>query len=147
MKIHQLSVFLENKPGQLVAPCKVLAEHDINIATLSLADTEQFGILRLIVKDWENTKRLLEDAGCVVKVTEVLAIEVPDKPGGLSDVLQTVDSVGVNVEYMYAFSEKLNDRAVLVFRFDDPDKAVDALADSHVNVISNVELYERLGAN
>lgn len=145
MKIQQLSIFLENKPGQLTGPCKVLADNKVSIVTLSLADTEQFGILRLIVRDAPRARDMLSEAGYVVKLTEMLAIEVPDRPGGLAEVLETVEQVDVNIEYMYAFSEKLDDKAVLVFRFDDPDKAVDALADSRVNVIGDVELFDRLG--
>jgi hypothetical protein len=145
MKIQQLSIFLENKPGQLTGPCKVLADRKVSIVTLSLADTEQFGILRLIVRDAEKARNMLSEAGYVVKLTEMLAIEVPDRPGGLAEVLESVEQVDVNIEYMYAFSEKLDDKAVLVFRFDDPDKAIDALADSNVNVIGDVELFDRLG--
>jgi hypothetical protein len=144
MKLHQLSVFLENKPGHLSHVCGVLREAGVNIITLSLADTEQFGILRLIVPDWETAKAALETAGCVVKTTEVVATEVEDRPGGLADILDTVSGAGINVEYMYAFTFRTEDRAVLVFRFDDPDGAVEALQAKNVNVIGSVELYERL---
>ena len=85
MKIHQLSLFLENKPGHLVEPCRLLADAGINIRTLSVADTQQFGILRMIVSDWQKATAILKDAGCVVNVTEVLAVEVPDRPGGLAE--------------------------------------------------------------
>ena len=125
MKIHQLSVFLENKPGQLALPCRKLAEAGISITTLSLADTEQFGILRLIVRDWERACKVLTDAGCVVNVTEMVAIQVPDRAGGLAEVLEAIEKAGINVEYMYAFTDKLDDKGVLVFRFDQPDRAYD----------------------
>ncbi len=144
MKIHQLSVFVENKPGRLAAPCRLLADAGINIVTLSLADTQQFGILRLLVRDWQQAQKVLEAAGMVVNVTEVLAVEVPDQPGGLADLLDVVGRSEVNVEYMYAFAEKLDDKAILVLRFDNPDKAIRSLADGNVNVLNSVELYQRL---
>ena len=143
MKIHQLSVFLENKPGQLRTACDVLAKAGINMVTLSLADTAQFGILRLIVQDWQKAKTVLEKAGCVVKITEVLAIEVADKPGGLSQILEIVDRAGLNIEYMYAFTEKRGDRALLVFRFADPDAALQALQKGGLNTVGTVELFSR----
>jgi hypothetical protein len=144
MKINQLSVFVENKPGRLAMPCRLLANAGINIVTLSLADTQQFGILRILARDWQKAREVLQQAGMVVKITEVLAVEVPDHPGGLADVLDVLGQSDVNVEYMYAFAEKLNDKAILVFRFSDPDQAILALGKSQVNVINHVELYERL---
>ncbi|MGA2034071.1 MAG: ACT domain-containing protein [Thermoguttaceae bacterium] len=144
MKIQQVSVFVENKPGRLRAACDVLAGAGINIVTLSLADTQQYGILRLIVRQWQRAREVLEGAGFVVKITEVLAVEVADHPGGLNEVLRVIEQAGVNVEYMYAFTEKVADKAVLVLRLDDPDAAVRALTDSQVNVISQVDLYQRL---
>jgi hypothetical protein len=146
VKIQQLSVFVENKPGHLAGPCNLLARSGINIVTLALADTQQFGILRLIVRDWAKAKAVLEAAGCSVKVTEVLAIEVDDRPGGLADVLEAIEKAGVNVEYMYAFATKLGDKAVLVFRFDDADAALVALAGTQVNVVNTVELFGRTDA-
>ena len=143
MKIHQLSVFLENKPGQLRTACDVLAKADINMATLSLADTAQFGILHLIVQDWQKAKTVLEKAGCVVKITEVLAIEVADKPGGLSQILEIVDRAGLNIEYMYAFAEKRGDRALLVFRFSNPDAALQVLKTGGINPVGTLELFSR----
>jgi hypothetical protein len=145
MKLNQLSVFLENKPGRLSKPCKALASAGINILTLSLADTHQFGILRLILRDWQHAKEVLEKAGCVVNVTEVLAIEVADRPGGLAEVLEVVEKAGMNLEYMYAFTFRSRDKAILVFRFEDPDAAVKMLQQSGINVLKDVELFERVG--
>ncbi|KPK80647.1 MAG: amino acid-binding protein [Phycisphaerae bacterium SM23_33] len=142
MKLNQLSVFLENKPGRLSHPCKALAEAGINLLTLSLADTQQFGILRLIVRDWEKARDVLTQAGCVVRVTEVVAIEVADRPGGLEEVLKVIEAEGVNIEYMYAFTFRSHDRAVLVFRFDAPDAAIKTLQAKGVNVLQDVELYK-----
>ena len=144
MKIHQLSVFVENRPGHLVAPCRVLAEAGINIVTLSLAETQAFGVLRLVVRDWLNARRALEAAGIAVSVTEVLAIEVDDRPGGMVEVLELLEKAGLNVEYMYALAAKQGGKAVLVLRFDDPDAAVAALADSPVHVLGNAALFSRL---
>ena len=141
MKIQQLSVFVENSPGHLQAPCRALADAGVNLATLSLADTQQYGILRLIVADWQRAKAVLESAGFVVKMTEVLAIEVPDRPGGLADVLRVIEQAQINVEYMYAFAEKRGDKAVLVFRFEDPDAAIRVLKHSKVNVVDRVDLW------
>jgi hypothetical protein len=143
MKIHQVSVFLENKPGQLRTACDVLAKAGISMVTLSLADTAQFGILRLIIQDWQKAKTVLEKAGCVVKITEVLALEVADQPGGLSRILEIVDGAGLNIEYMYAFTEKRGDRAMLVFRFTNPDAALKILQAGGINPVNTVELFSR----
>jgi hypothetical protein len=97
MKIHQLSLFLENRPGQMAPPCKLLAGAGINIRTLTLADTERFGILRMIVSDWQRSRSLLEDAGYLVNVTEVVAVEVADSPGGLGEAIDRLRAAGLNV--------------------------------------------------
>ncbi len=144
MRIPQLSLFLENKPGHVVVPCRLLADAGINIVTLSLADTQQFGILRLIVREWQRAREVLEAAGCVVAVTEVLAIEVVDRPGGLVELLAIFEQAGINVEYMYAFTARLGNRAVLVFRFDDLDAAISALTRAGINPVSPIHLYDRL---
>lgn len=140
MMIHQLSLFVENSPGHLRAPCQALADAGINLETLSLADTQQYGILRLIIRDWRRAKSVLEAAGFVVNVSEVVAVEIPDRPGGLASVLRAIERAEINVEYMYAFTEKRDDKAVLVFRFEDAEAAVDALKHSEVNVIDDVDL-------
>jgi hypothetical protein len=143
MKIKQLSLFLENKPGHLSAICKALSKAGINIATLSLADTQQFGILRLIVENWEKARDVLEKVGFVVNVTEVVAMEVEDKPGGLAQILEALEKCKVNIEYMYAFTGRRGDRAVLVFRFDDPDAAIKRLGDAGINVLAGVTLFQQ----
>ena len=97
MKIPQISVFVENKPGHLNVPCRLLADAGISMVTLSLADTQQFGVLRLIVRQWQRAREVLEAAQLVVAVTEVLAIEVPDQPGGLADLLDIFQQAGINV--------------------------------------------------
>ncbi|MGD1002819.1 MAG: ACT domain-containing protein [Candidatus Brocadiia bacterium] len=140
MKLTQLSVFLENKPGQISLPCRALAKADINILTLSLSDTQQFGILRLIVRDWRKARTVLEQAGCVVNLTEVVALEVADRPGGLAELLELIEREGINIEYMYAFTFGRNQKAVMVFRFDDPYKALELLRLNDVNVLGSVDL-------
>ena len=145
MKIHQLSLFLENKPGQLTEPCRLLAQGNINIRTLTLADTEEFGILRLIVSDWEKGARVLEEAGYVVNVTEVVAVEVPDRPGGLAELLAVFEETDINIEYMYAFTFGRGDTAVMIFRFDKPDAAIERLQSEGVNVVGSSEVYSGIG--
>ena len=128
MQIRQISIFLENKPGQLSAICRDLADASINIATLSLADTSDFGIVRMIVDDHEKAQNVLTDRGHVVNVCKVVAVCVPDRPGGMAGVMQTLDKAGANIEYSYAFAFHKGEKAVLVFRFEDNAKAEDALA-------------------
>ena len=144
MRIPQLSLSVDNKPGQLVVPCKLLADSGINIVTLSLADRQEFGVLRIIVREWQRAKKVLEAAGLAVAVTEVLAIEVRDRPGGLVELLQVFDRAGVNVEYMYAFTARLGVSAVMVFCFNDLDAAIFALARAEINPVSPVNLFDRL---
>jgi hypothetical protein len=145
MKLNQLSVFLENKPGALSAPCRILADANINIQTFSLADTREFGILRMVVHEWERAKKVLEKNGFAVKVTEVVAIEVADRPGGLADLLEVLERTGINVEYTYAFTLKHQNKGLLLFRFNDPDAAVKTLEANKVNVLGTSELFQRLG--
>jgi hypothetical protein len=140
MKINQLSLFLENSPGRVQEPCRLLAGAGINIRTLTLADTQQFGILRLIVSDWEYGRRVLQDAGYVVNVAEVVAVEVEDRPGGLVCLLDSLEASGVNIEYMYAFTFGRGGRAVLIFRFDRPDDAIERLRAAGINVLRALEL-------
>jgi hypothetical protein len=146
MKLKQLSLFLENKPGALSSPMRLLAKHELNILTLSVADTQNFGILRLVLRHWEKAKKLLEKDGFVVKLTDVVAIEVPDRPGGLAEILVVLEKAGVNVEYMYAFTLKKEDKGVLVFRFDDPDRAIQVLQKAEINIIGEIDLFQRLEA-
>lgn len=141
MNIKQLSLFIENKSGTLNKVCQVLKKNDINIFTLSLADTEQFGIMRLLVKDWENAKKVLAEAGFVANVTEVLAVPVPDRPGGLADLLDVLDRYCINVEYMYAFSFGRSGKAIMVFRFENPEKALEALAKENIDAIKSIDLF------
>lgn len=139
MKITQLSLFVENRPGALNDVCRTLKEHNINISTLSLADTQNFGILRLLVKEHQRAKTVLEQNGFVVKTTEVLAIPVANCPGGLAQLLDTLKDC--QVEYMYAFASEVHDRAVMVFRFADPDQALALLKAAHSDIVQEAELF------
>jgi hypothetical protein len=140
MTIKQISLFLENNPGRVREPCRLLADSGVNIRTLTLADTQQFGILRLIVSDWEKGRQVLQDAGYLVNVTEVVAVEVDDRPGGLVALLDSLEKTTVNIEYMYAFTSGREGRAVMIFRFDNPGKAIESLRGAGINVLRAVEL-------
>lgn len=141
MKIRQLSVFLENRPGRLARACRTLADAGLSIITATLVDTKEFGILRLIVADPAAAERVLTAAGYAVNAVEVVAVEVMDRAGGLADVLTAMDAAGINVEYCYAFTERRGDRAAVVFRFPDPDAAIAALTRAGVRIVSQVELF------
>jgi hypothetical protein len=141
MKAEQISVFIENKSGRLAEVTRVLGEADVNIRALSLADTSDFGILRLIVNDREKAQTVLKGKGFTVSKTEVVAVEVPDRPGGLFQILNTLDCESINVEYMYAFVERCGENAVIIFRFDETDKAINALQQKGFNILPGERLY------
>lgn len=122
--LQQLSLFVENKPGAISAPIQALADAGVNIYTLSLADTETFGVLRLLVRDAPAAVAVLQKAGFAPKLTDVVAIQVAHEPGSLAKVLAALDRHQVNVEYMYAFAPGIDEKAALVFRFDDPEDAL-----------------------
>lgn len=140
MLIRQISIFLENKPGQLSTICRDLAEAGINIATLSLADTSDFGIVRMIVDNHEKAQNVLTEKGHVVNVCTVVAVCVPDRPGGMADVMKTLDGAGANIEYSYAFAFHKGEKAVLVFRFDDNAKAESALMAAGYTMLAEDEV-------
>lgn len=142
MKIKQISLFAENKPGHILAPIQLLKQQGVDIRALYLADTQQYGILRMIISDWEKAKAALESSGFTVKVTEVLAVEVADRPGGLSDVLAALEASGTNIEYMYAFPRFRGEQAVLIFRFADIDAAIEHLQAAGINVVGSDELLK-----
>jgi hypothetical protein len=142
MKINQISLFAENKPGHISAPARLLAQEGIDIRALFLADSQHFGIVRMIVSDWQKAAAVFEAHGFVVKVTEVLAVEVPDHPGGLADVLGALDGSGINIEYMYAFPNSRGDQAILIFRFADPDAAIAYLQTAGINLLASDELLK-----
>ncbi len=141
MHAEQISVFLENKAGRLAQVTRVLSGAGVNIRALSLADTSDFGILRIIVDDSPKAEESLKDAGFTVRRTRVVAVEVPDRPGGLHEILEQLQGNDINVEYMYAFVQPKVDNAVMIFRFDNTDAAVRTLSDIGVPVIKGETLY------
>ena len=141
MHVEQISIFIENKFGRLAEVTRILGDAGVNIRTLSLADTSDFGILRLIVNDTEKAKAVLKERGFTVSKTEVVAVEIPDRPGGLADILQTLDADGINVEYMYAFVERCGENAVMIFRFDETQKAIATLTAKNFTVLPGERLY------
>ncbi len=138
---EQISIFLENKAGRLAEVTRILAEAKINIRALSLADTSDFGILRLIVNDNNRAKEELKKHGFTVGKTDVVAVEVNDQPGGLHHILRILQKANVNVEYMYAFVQQSGANAVLIFRFDNLEEAVRILRENNVKVIQGEKLY------
>lgn len=142
MKVQQISVFLENKSGRLAELTNVLGKAAINIRALSIADTSDFGILRLIVNKPEEAFRILKDDGFSVSITDVIAVEVQDEPGGLAKVLEILHSAGINIEYLYAFLEKSSNDALVVFRVEQVDEAVELLAKRSVNVLKGSDVYK-----
>jgi hypothetical protein len=141
MKVEQISIFLENKSGRLAEVTDTLARAGINIRSLSLADTADFGILRLIVDRTEQANKVLKEGGFTVAKTEVIALQVPDVPGGLAKILSVLDGAGINVEYMYAFIHRSGDDAIVIFRFDEIDKAIRVLLDAGVRVLKGEEVH------
>lgn len=123
MIIKQLSVFLENKQGRMCAVADLLAQNYINIRALSLADTTEFGILRLIVDKPEEGKKILSEAGIVVRVTNVLSLTMEDAPGGMLGVLRLLAESGIGVEYMYAFAGKTDGEAFMIIQTEEPEAA------------------------
>lgn len=144
MKLKQLSVFLENRPGHLSHVCEVLAQAGIDIATMTLADTSEYGILRLIIRDWQRAKEVLDTAGFAVNTTDVLAIEVADEPGGLEKILKTAEAGGLSVEYMYAFARKPGENALIVIRFDDLNRACTVMTDAGIGILSAAQFQTEL---
>ena len=142
MKITQLSVFLENRPGRLSALCRTLADAGVNLSTLMLSDNGEFGLLRLLTPDVDKAKATIGAAGYAVTTSDVVALQVPDRPGGLAGVLVLLEKAGVSVEYMYAFAERPSSDAVMVFRFDNTDKALAALQAAGVGVFKPVDLFK-----
>jgi hypothetical protein len=140
MRVEQIAVFLENKSGRLAEITATLAAENINIRALSVADTADFGILRLIVDNVEKAKSTLKSNGFTVGITNVIAVEVADKTGGLAGVLKTIEQEKLNVEYMYAFVNKSGENAVLIFRFDDMDKAIESLQRTGYTILSGEQI-------
>lgn len=140
MLVEQIAVFLENKSGRLAEITAILAAEQINIRALSVADTADFGILRLIVDKVEKAKETLKKNGFTVGKTSVIAVEVDDKTGGLAKVLKCLNEASINVEYMYAFVNKTGENAVLIFRFEKMDEAIATLKQGGFTIISREQI-------
>ena len=140
MKTKQISVFMENRSGRLAKITTALGNADVNIRAMSLADTSDFGILRLIVNNAEKAKSALVDHGFTVRISDVIAVAIPDIPGALGNLLSMMEHAGLNVEYMYAFIQKNMEQAIIIFYFDDTDKAIETLLDNDISVIEESTL-------
>jgi hypothetical protein len=140
MKITQVSVFLENKRGRLLEVCSLLGKHNINIRALNVAESEGFGVLRIVVDKPQEAVDLLKKNNLVANLTDVVAVEVEDKPGGLARVLEVLSKNNINVEYMYGFVEKHSSNALMVFRFDEPEKAANVLQRNGITVVKQAQL-------
>ncbi|MBI5117292.1 ACT domain-containing protein [Candidatus Poribacteria bacterium] len=144
MKIKQVSVFLENKPGHVRMVAEELKKANLNLRAISLADSEDFGILRMVVENPDKAYSVLKAAKHAVQETEVIAVEVPDQPGGLSDVLGTFEKCGVNIEYMYSVLERRSDKAVIILRVESIDEVIEKLKKQNVRLLSSNEVYGAL---
>lgn len=140
MKVTQISIFLENTGGRIAEATSILARAGINIRAMSLADTTDFGVLRLIVSDVDKAEKALKDHGFTVGKTNVVAVQVEDKPGGLNNILQILAKAEINVEYIYALLKE-GKNAVMIFRFDNTDNALRVLSENNINVFTGEEVY------
>lgn len=141
MMIQQISVFLENKAGTIVQVAKILSANGIDMRAMSIADTVDFGILRLIVDDPEKTKAVLTKENYIYSETPVLAVEVEDHPGSLVKILTVLSDAQINLEYAYAFITRKSDSAYMIFRVDDPERTVTILQDAGISIAPQSELY------
>lgn len=139
MEVSQISIFLENRSGGLADVVDVLARNGVDMKAVSVADMSDFGILRVIVDDADRTRGVLKEAGFTVDKTDVVAVEVPDRPGGLADTLHALRDGGINVEYMYSAARRSGERAVIIFRFDDVPKAIETLRRSGIEVLDRFD--------
>ena len=143
MMVKQISIFVENRAGQLLKVTDVLAAHQINMRALSLADTRDFGILRLIVDDADKAAAALTKAGFVYSITPVLAVIIPDEPGSFSHILHVLADGGINIEYTYAFLSQSSDHACMIFRVENAEKATEVLQANGVELAMQQELYRQ----
>ncbi len=141
MLLKQISVFVENRKGRLAKLTKALGENNIDLIALSIADTTNFGILRCIVKDSDKALKIIKDAGFTAKTTEVLAVEVPDRPCGLSEVLTVLDEQEIDIEYLYSFVRVKTDNALILFRVEDIEKTIEVLTKNDIRILTSDEVY------
>lgn len=144
MSLKQISIFIENKTGSLSTVCKVLADGGINLRALSIADTQDFGILRIIVENTEKAMEILKKNGYICKTNSVLAVEIPDQPGGMANVMNIVSVPDVSIEYAYAFvSHKEDNSAYMIFRVTGIEKAQEVLSEAGIHLLTKEELFEK----
>ncbi len=141
MRVEQISIFLENKAGRLAEVTAILRDAGVNIRALSLADTTDFGVLRLIVNNNQAAKDALKKEGFTVGTTDVIAAVVEDTPGGLNNILDPLTIQGINVEYMYAFANPRGNNAIMIFRFDDLERAISILNEKSIEIIKGEDVY------
>ncbi len=142
MKIKQLSIFLQNRMGSLSKPLEVLSENGINIRAMCMADTSEFGILRLVVDDPLKGKEVLEENNFLVKITEIIGVEMNDTPGGLTDVLKVIKDNEIDLEYLYAFTHDKVDKAILLLHAEDIDKLIKVIEDNDIVIVPSAEVYD-----
>ena len=142
MKITQISVFLENRKGRLADVCTLFGDNNINIRALTIAETETFGVMRLVVDKPAVAMELLKANGFTANLTNVVGVEVDDVPGGLAKILKILSRNEINIEYMYGFIEKSSDKALMVFRFDHPEAAASALMDKGIKIIPKEDIQK-----
>lgn len=142
MKINQLSIFLENRKGNLYNALNVLSGGNVNIRALSLADTSEFGILRIVVDNPDEGKRILEKNDFIVKITEIVAVELNDTPGGLSSILKILEENNIDLEYLYAFTHENSEKAILLLHTDNIDNLIFILRINHVVLVQSKEIYD-----
>ena len=140
MTINQISVFLENKSGRLADVTKALADSDINLRAMTIADTADFGILRLVVNNPEKAAQILEENGFTIRITKVIGIEIDDKPGGLHKIMELFKENGLNIEYLYASLENKNKKAVVIFKVEDVDLGLKIIESNSLVAISGKDL-------
>ena len=140
MTVKQISVFIENNQGSLAPFCRMLADKGIDLIALSLADTTNFGILRIMVSDPEAAYVEVLAAGYTANLTDVLAVAVPDHPGGLAEVLDALSGAGIGVEYLYSLVHRVGENAVLIVRVEDPAATIKALASTQARILSQEEV-------
>ena len=141
MKIKQLSIFLQNKMGSMYKPLKILKENNINIRAMSMADTSEFAILRLVVDNPLKGKEVLEKNNFLVKIIDTIAVEIDDKPGGLTHVLEVIKNNLIDLEYIYAFTHEKEGKAILLLHSDNMDELITALSKSNITLVSANEVY------
>ncbi len=141
MKIKQLSIFLQNKMGSLSKPLEVLTVADVNIRAMCMADTSEFGILRLVVDDPDKGKEALEQNNFLVKITEIVGVEMHDAPGGLTSVLNVIRDNNIDLEYLYAFTHEKEGKAILLLHADDIDTLIDVLEKNNITIVPKEEVY------